>query len=55
MSKMSELHIEIQELLEDGFVPSEVAEKLEVPIDWVEAVMEDVRAFASTCSPERVV
>lgn len=40
MSKMSDLWIEIQELLEDGADPLFIAEKLQVPVDWIESVAE---------------
>lgn len=39
MSGMSELWIEIQELLEDGQDPLFIAERLQVPFSWVEAVI----------------
>jgi hypothetical protein len=35
MSKMAELSIEINDLLEEGYLPVTVARILEVPIDWV--------------------
>lgn len=38
MSRMSDLWIEIQELLEDGADPLFIAEKLQVPVDWIESV-----------------
>jgi len=35
MSKMSELSLSIQELLEDGMDVTTVAHQLNVPLDWV--------------------
>lgn len=41
MSKMSDMYIQIQELLEQGNFPYEVAEKLGIPEDWVDEVVFD--------------
>ena len=38
MSKMSELYIEIEELLMEGMTPSRVADSLGVPLEWVKSV-----------------
>lgn len=38
MAKMGDLWIEIVELLENGMDPLEIAERLSVPVEWVEAV-----------------
>ncbi len=35
MSKMSELDLDIQYLLEKGKSPMEVARELEIPVSWV--------------------
>jgi len=35
MSRMSELHIEIAEKLEQGFDPQFIAETLDIPLNWV--------------------
>jgi hypothetical protein len=43
MSKMSELHIEIQELLMDGVRPSIIAQELNIPVTWVYPVMIDLQ------------
>lgn len=40
MSKMSDLHLEIQERLEGGQTPQYIADWLEIPITWVYAVQE---------------
>lgn len=36
MSRMSDLSIEVQELLADGIGHAEIAAKLNIPIEWVE-------------------
>jgi len=41
MSKMSDLYTQIQELLDQGNFPYEVAEKLGIPEDWVDEVVFD--------------
>jgi hypothetical protein len=35
MSKMSELSLEISDMLEAGYLPVTVAKMLEIPINWV--------------------
>jgi len=35
MSKMSELSLEIQDLLEQGHSPFTIARQLEIPVTWV--------------------
>ena len=35
MSNMSDLSIDIQNMLEDGYLPVTIARQLEVPITWV--------------------
>ena len=42
MSKMSEISLEIQELLVDGVRPSVIATELNVPIVWVYSVMKEL-------------
>ena len=42
MSKMSNLHIEVIEMLEAGFVCTDIAKELDVPLIWVEDIMQDV-------------
>lgn len=37
MSKMSELSIEIQQLLSDGYSPTIIAQALGIPLSWVTA------------------
>ncbi len=42
MSKMSDLSLEIQDMLEAGYLPVTIARQLEVPITWVfEEVKQD--------------
>lgn len=38
MSRMSELHIEIESRLADGDTPRQIATSLEIPVEWVVAV-----------------
>lgn len=38
MSRMSDLALEIEERLSTGATPDEIAEALEVPVEWVECV-----------------
>jgi hypothetical protein len=35
MSRMSDLSLEIQDMLEEGYLPVTIARELEVPITWV--------------------
>lgn len=35
MSKMAELLIEVEELLSMGYAVNEVAQKLNIPVEWV--------------------
>jgi len=35
MSKMSDLSLEVNEMLEAGYLPVTVAKMLEIPINWV--------------------
>jgi hypothetical protein len=39
---MSDLDIQIQENLDDGYKPWEIAEMLEIPVDWVYITMENM-------------
>ena len=47
MSKMSDLFIEIEELLSEGFNPLDVAGELDIPLDWVYGVI-DARELDAT-------
>ena len=49
MSKMSELSILIQERLERGEDPVDIAYALDIPLSWVYEVTEDCDPFA-TCN-----
>lgn len=42
MSKMSELCLDIEDLLIDGYSHEAIAEKLNVPVDWVQGVESDM-------------
>lgn len=46
MSKMSELHIEIQEMLLNGYDTDDIALILSVPQDWVNQVAKDTGYMA---------
>ena len=35
MSRMSDLSVEIQDMLEEGYLPVTIARELDVPITWV--------------------
>ena len=35
MSKMADLSIEIQGMLEDGYLPVTIARELEIPVNWI--------------------
>jgi hypothetical protein len=35
MSKMSDLSLDIQEMLEDDIAPQDIARILEIPVSWV--------------------
>ena len=48
MSKMADLSIEIQGMLEDGYLPVTIARELEIPVTWVfEEIEEDMSPFAT--------
>ena len=38
---MSDIVLEIQEMLEEGYEVDEIVDILQVPLEWVEAVMRD--------------
>lgn len=38
---MSDLILEIQEMLEDGYKVNDIVNILQVPVEWVEDVMRD--------------
>lgn len=46
MSKMSELHIEIQEMLLNGYDTDDIALMLTIPHDWVIQVAKDTGYMA---------
>jgi hypothetical protein len=51
MSKMSELDLDIQYLLEKGKSPMEVARELEIPVSWVYEKREEVEEPQEGLSP----
>jgi len=51
MSRMSELDVDIQDLLEKGKSPMEVARELEIPVTWVYEAQEMDEDSDETLSP----
>jgi len=51
MSRMSELDLDIQDLLEKGKSPMEVARELEIPVSWVYEAGETVEEPQEVLSP----
>jgi hypothetical protein len=51
MSRMSELDVDIQDLLEKGKSPMEVARELEIPVSWVFETQESVEEPQEVLSP----
>jgi hypothetical protein len=51
MSRMSELDQDIQDLLEKGKSPMEVARELEIPVSWVFETQESVEEPQEVLSP----
>jgi hypothetical protein len=51
MSRMSELDLDIQDLLEKGKSPMEVARELEIPVSWVFETQESVEEPQEVLSP----
>ena len=47
MSRMSDLSLEIQDMLEEGYLPVTIARQLDVPITWVfeEVEQEELSPF----------
>jgi hypothetical protein len=47
MSKMADLSIDIQDMLEAGYLPVTIARQLEIPITWVfeEVEQEELSPF----------
>lgn len=41
MSRMSELNIQVQEMLREGWTPSAIANVLQIPLDWIMVVEDD--------------
>lgn len=44
MSNMSELAIDIEEMLLDGIYPTAIARELNIPMDWVYAVQANMES-----------
>jgi hypothetical protein len=49
MSAMSDMSIEIQGMLEDGYLPVTIARQLEIPITWIfeEIEQEELSPFTT--------
>jgi hypothetical protein len=52
MSAMSDMSIEIQGMLEDGYLPVTIARQLEIPITWIfeEIEQEELSPFTTVNS-----
>ena len=52
MSAMSDISIEIQGMLEDGYLPVTIARQLEIPITWIfeEIEQEELSPFTTVNS-----
>lgn len=51
MSRMSDLNIDIQDLLAKGRSPMDVARELEIPVSWVYEGQEEVAEPEEALSP----
>ena len=52
MSRMSDLSIDIQAMLEDGHEPRAIARYLEIPVEWVyEEVLQESKNHEELFSP----
>ena len=51
MSKMSDLQLDIQYLLEQGRTAMEIAQELEIPVSWVYETQESVEKPEEVLSP----
>lgn len=51
MSRMSDLNIDIQDLLAKGRSPMDVARELEIPVSWVYEGQEEVAEPEEVLSP----
>jgi hypothetical protein len=51
MSKMADLSLEIQLMLEDGVHPTKIAKILEVPLGWVYDTLESMESNEEELSP----
>jgi hypothetical protein len=51
MSKMSDLTVEISDMLEAGYLPVTIARNLEIPVNWVYETTDMSDDFADELSP----
>ena len=55
MSKMSEISLEIQDMLEQGIYPPKIAKALKVPITWVYDTLEMMESDNEEYDPYNTV
>ena len=55
MSKMSDLTVEISDMLEAGYLPVTVARMLEIPVNWVYETSESQEVYQEELSPFQTV
>lgn len=48
MSKMADLSLDIEQMLEDGVHPTSIAKRLGVPLDWVYDTLESIDEESNT-------
>jgi hypothetical protein len=51
MSKMADLSLEIQLMLEDGVHPTAIAKRLDIPLSWVYDTLEQMEPNEEDMSP----
>ena len=51
MSKMADLSLEIQLMLEDGVHPTSIAKRLDIPLSWVYDTLEQMEPNEEDMSP----
>ena len=51
MSKMADLSLEIELMLEDGIHPTSIAKRLDIPLSWVYDTLESMEPNEEELSP----
>ena len=51
MSKMSDLSLEIEMMIEDGANPVTIAKRLDIPLSWVYNILEQMEPSEEELSP----